>query len=284
MAIGVGDFNMIPSSLAHRLISTHGLVSDSWLSAYPDTPDTLPPGANAQFNIESMGATCDSVLNTWRMPGDTLPPPDTVDPYGKRLDYVFHSPSNSSVRNVRVGMTEPMSMPSQTGGKGGAGGNCTLSDHFSVEVQLALAPNYDQKSALVMAKNPEPIPAESLIEISSSVRAREAQMTDQVGEKPGELYLPVDIISQIFDVQREYTAREVMEKKLRIAHFFASIPVLIGLHVAVWWSPHNGVAFLLMLLGWVVAVTGVMDGLIGFIFTGSGMHMPPSQSDHKLTI
>ena len=271
---------MIPSSLAHRLISTHGLVSDSWLSAYPTTPDTHPPGANAKFNIEVMGATCDSVLNTWRMPGDTLPPPDTDDPRGKRLDYVFHSPSNSSVRSVKVGMTEPMPMASQTGGKGGAGRNCTLSDHFSVEVQLSLAPNPVQQRALAAAKNPTPLSAESLIEIAGAVRAREAEITDQVGEKEGELYLPTNIIDQIFDVQREYTAREIVEKKWRIAHFFASIPVLIGLHVAVWWSPHNGVSFLLMLLAWVVAVTGTLDGLIGFIFTGSGKEtQPPSHQD-----
>jgi len=263
---------MIPSSLAHRLISTHGMVSDSWLSAYPTTPDIHPPGANARFNIETMGATCDSVLNTWRMPGLELPPPETVDPRGKRLDYVFHSPSNSSVRSVKVGMTEPMDMPSQTGGKGGAGRNCSLSDHFSVEVQLALVPDHEQQLELARAMNPDPIPRESLIDIAGSARAQDAEMSRQVGQLSGEKYLPVDIIDNIFTVQREYTAREVKEKFWRIAHFWASIPVLILLHVAVWWSPHNGVSFLIMFLGWVVAVTGVMDGLIGFIFTGSGMY------------
>jgi sphingomyelin phosphodiesterase 2 len=262
---------MVPSSLAHRLISTHGLVSDSWLSAFPDTPDIHPPGANAQFNIETMGATCDSVLNTWRMPGLTLPPPDTADPRGKRLDYVFHSPVTSSVRSVKVGMTEPMHMPSQTGGKGGAGRNCSLSDHYSVEVQLALAPNYDQQRALALAKNPDPVSHEALIDIAGSARAQEAEMSYQIGEKEGEKYLPLDIIDQIFAVHNEYNNREIKEKKWRIAHFFASVVVLILLHVAVWWSPHNGVAFLIMFLGWIVAVTGVMDGLIGFIFTGSGM-------------
>lgn len=274
---------MIPSSLAHRLISTHGMVSDSWLSAYPNTPDTHPPGANAKFNIEMMGATCDSVLNTWRMPGDTLPPPTTLDPRGKRLDYVFHSPSNSSVRSVKVGMTEPMAMPSQTGGKGGAGRNCTLSDHFSVEVQLALVPDIKQQQELAAAKNPTPVPGDALIEIAGAVRAREAEITGQVGEKTYEKYLPISIIDQIFGVLREYTAREIKEKKWRIAHFFVSIPVLIGLHVGVWWSPHNGIAFLLLLLSWVVAVTGTLDGLIGFIFTGSGTENTPCP-EYRLTM
>ncbi|KAA8907530.1 Endonuclease/exonuclease/phosphatase [Sphaerosporella brunnea] len=269
VAIGLGDFNMIPSSLAHRLISTHGLVSDSWLSAYPDTPDVAPPGRSAQYNIETMGVTCDSVLNTWRMHGLTLPPPETNDPGGKRLDYIFHSPTNSSVRSVKVGMTEPMDMPSQTGGKGGAGRNCSLSDHFSIEVQLALAPNYEQQRALADAKNPTPVSHESLIDFAGPARAREAEMSHQIGEKGGEKYLPSDIIEEIFAVHKEYNDREIKEKKWRIAHFFLSVIVLILLHVAIWWSPHNGVAFLIMVLGWIIAVTGVLDGLIGFMFTGS---------------
>ncbi|KAF8545448.1 Endonuclease/exonuclease/phosphatase [Trichophaea hybrida] len=269
VVIGAGDFNMIPSSLGHRLISTHGLVSDSWLSANPNTPDIHPPGASAQYNIETMGATCDSVLNTWRMPGDTLPPPDTVDPYGKRLDYVFHSPTNSSIRAIKVGMTEPMDMPSQTGGKGGAGRNCTLSDHFSVEVQVALAPNYEQQQALAAAKNPSPIPTDSLVDIAGPARAHEAKLTQQVGEKEREKYLPLGIIDEIVVVQREYTAQEIDEKRWRIAHFFASLPVLIAIHVVVWWTQHAAIAFMLVFVSWLVAVTGVINGLIGFIFLGS---------------
>lgn len=239
VAIGLGDFNMVPSSLAHRIISTHGRVADSWLAAHPLTPAAPPPAASARFNIDVMGATCDSALNTWRMPGPTLPPPDAADsPHAKRLDYVFHSPRNSAVRAARVAMTEPMPMPAQTGGKGGAGRNCSLSDHFALEVQLLLAP--------------------------SSAQRRE-------GEREGERYLPESTIDEIFAVLREYMAREIGEKKWRIFHFFASIPVLVGLHVAVWWSPHHAVDFLLVLLAWSVAVTGVLDGLVGFIFTGSGI-------------
>jgi sphingomyelin phosphodiesterase 2 len=258
---------MIPSSLAHRIISTHGLVTDSWLSAYPNTADIHPPGSNAQYNIEKMGATCDSILNTWRMQGTSLPPPDTVDPRAKRLDYVFHSSRNSSVRNVTVGMTKPMTLASAKGGR------CSLSDHFAVEVQLALAPDYGQQQALVSARNPEPIPSRALVDIAGAARAEEAELTGQVGGKEHERYLDTHIIDEIFAVHAMYAAREVKEKKWRIGHFFASIVALVGLHVGVWWSPHNGVAFALMFISWVVAVTGVIDGLIGFLFTGSGTYL-----------
>ena len=283
VAIGLGDFNMVPSSLAHRIISTHGRVADSWLSAHPLTPAAPPPAASARFNIETMGATCDTVLNTWRMPGPTLPPPDAADsPHAKRLDYVFHSPRNSAVRAARVTMTEPMPMPAQTGGKGGAGRNCSLSDHFALEVQLLLAPSLAQQRALAAATShpaaalpavasPPPPPPPPLVDLAGPGRAREGEGEgDGTGVGEGDRYLPQSVIDEIFAVLHEYMAREVGEKKWRIAHFFASIPVLVGLHVAAWWSPHYAVNFVLVLLAWIVAVTGTLDGLVGFVFTGSG--------------
>ncbi|KAI5846529.1 Endonuclease/exonuclease/phosphatase [Morchella snyderi] len=269
IVIGAGDFNMVPSSLAHRLITTHGLVSDSWLSMYPDTPAVSPPGSTAKANIENLGITCDSVLNTWRMPGPVLPSPETYDPHAKRLDYVFHSPSTSSVRDVTVGMTEPMSMPSQTGGKGGAGGYATLSDHFSVEVHLSLTPNPAQQAALAAARAPPRVPEAMLVDVAGDARAGEARLAGQVGEVECERYLPVGIIDEVQALIRSYTRREEGEYFWRIAHFWGSLPVLVGCHVAVWWSPHNAVAFALMLVAWVVAVTGGLDGLIGFLFMGS---------------
>lgn len=261
---------MIPSSLAHRIITTHGLVSDSWLSAHPTTPSIAPPGTSAKTNLEDHGATCDSVLNTWRMATPTLPPPETEDPNGKRLDYIFHSPRYSSVQEIKVGMTEPMPMPSQTGGKGGAGRCCSLSDHFSVEVTISLVPNNQQQQALAAARNAERISEPVLVDIAGEVRAGEALIANQLGEVVSEQHLPPDIIDEILELVAKYTKREKFEYNWRICHFWGSIVALVGLHVGVWWSPNNGVSFALMFISWVVAVTGGLDGLIGFLFMGSG--------------
>jgi sphingomyelin phosphodiesterase 2 len=270
IAIAAGDFNMIPSSLAHRIISTYGLVSDSWLSKYPDTPAMQPTDSTAKYNIEVLGATCDSVVNTWRMPGPTRPPDSTVDPHAQRLDYIFHSAHNSSIAEIKVGMIEPMPMPSQTGGKGGAGKECTLSDHFSVELKLRLAPSVQQTTAMIRVRSTS-ISHASLVEITGEARAQEAEIVDQVGVKD-ERYIPASILSDIMAVEKEYFQKEEKEYFWRIFHFWASIPVLLGTHVAVWWSPHNGVSFALLLVAWVVAVTGTLDGLIGFIFTGAELN------------
>jgi sphingomyelin phosphodiesterase 2 len=37
LVIGLGDFNMVPLSLAHRLISTHAPVRDVWRLLHPDS-------------------------------------------------------------------------------------------------------------------------------------------------------------------------------------------------------------------------------------------------------
>lgn len=252
---------MIPSSLAHRIISTHGLVADSWLSAFPDTPSVIPDNTIASDGLEFHGATCDSVLNTWRTPKGMVPTPESQDPRAKRLDYIFHSPKHSSVKAIKVGMTEPVEINGQ---------KHSLSDHFSVEVTLALLPNQHQQYALSRGLSMEPVPHDRLIEIAGDARAEEAEIVNQVGEKD-EQYLPQDVLEEILAVRKKYYEKEVREKSMRLGHFWASIPALVAVHVGVWWSPHNGVAFMLTFLAWVIAVTGGLNGLIGFIFVNSGM-------------
>jgi sphingomyelin phosphodiesterase 2 len=45
--------------------------------------------------------------------------------------------------------------------------------------------------------------------------------------------------------------------------------ISVGCLIAVWWSPRNFVAFLLMLVSTLGLGAGVIDGLIGGLFVGS---------------
>lgn len=209
------------------------------------------------------------------MPGPNIPPPDSADPKAQRLDYVFHSPRMSSVRRVKVGMTEPMQVKGKSGKE-----TISLSDHFAVDVVLALVPSEQQQNALSRGHSMDLQPMRTLIEVAGPARAQEADIVDQIGETD-EVYLPQGVLEDILAVRRSYAAREEKEYTWRIAHFWVSIPALIATHIGVWWSPHNGVSFMLVLLSWVIAVTGVMDGLIGFIFTGSGRQRPVCCSDGR---
>jgi hypothetical protein len=80
--VALGDFNMTPLSLAHRLVTAHGGVVDAWRVVHPhsatgaaaDRPDEFrgvgvgdSTGVpSAAYNLAVNGTTCDSALNTWR--------------------------------------------------------------------------------------------------------------------------------------------------------------------------------------------------------------------------
>jgi sphingomyelin phosphodiesterase 2 len=251
VVLGLGDFNMLPLSLAHRLIEAHGGVRDIWRIKKPESAlgawedghgrDDKGKGSDCPsvaWCLNEAGATCDSKLNTWRWSKamrkdlangrDTLIDPETADPRAKRLDYIFFSPGQNSnwawdVTSARVGMTQRH--PEL---------KCSLSDHFSIEATLTRAPN---------------------------------PLSSQSQSKPSPL--PTLTYDQILTMTRAYMLRERTQRKLRIGHFFFQLSFSIGCLLGVWWAPHNYVSFILMLLSSVGLSVGVIDGLMGFLFVGS---------------
>ncbi|KAF1829743.1 hypothetical protein BDW02DRAFT_560506 [Decorospora gaudefroyi] len=261
LVIGMGDFNMIPLSLAHRIIETHSPVRDVWRILRPDSSigaakDKVEQARgvsmpSAQFNITVNGATCDSELNSWRWNkahlrrlarGENVQiDPAVPDPRAKRLDYIFfssgryHNPETQEqtaeweFKEASVGMT--MRHPTL---------HCSLSDHFSVEATLkrtSTAPSAVQLSPL---------------------------------EIP-ERYLPIEAYDEILATTLKYQVRERVQRKLRIGHFFFQLSFSVGCLIGVWWSPKNYVSFILMLLSTLGFSVGVIDGLMGLLFIGSEM-------------
>lgn len=99
LVVGLGDFNMLPMSLEHRLITGLAPVRDVWRVLHPDSslgPANHPaekarrrPVPTAEFNIRENGASSDGPYNTWRWtkaqqkllgPGKppVTVPPDTI--------------------------------------------------------------------------------------------------------------------------------------------------------------------------------------------------------------
>ncbi|PQE31909.1 putative inositol phosphosphingolipids phospholipase C protein [Rutstroemia sp. NJR-2017a WRK4] len=285
LVLALGDFNMVPLSLAHRLISTHSTTKDVWMVLHPDCSVGAAieeaekarrrPIPTADFNLQENGATCDSVLNTWRWNkgqqkrlGPNRPkieiPGDTPDPRAKRLDYIFANtcfdPTNPTsggwvVESARVGMTERH--PTL---------QCSLSDHFSVEATLVhttYASPADQTklnaSAVSNGVYLQTAPSES--------RLNGPHLQLKHSDTPP--YLPVSTYDEILAMIHKYHLRELKQRRFRLGHFVASFFISIGCLVAVWFSPRNFVAFLLMLLSTLGFSAGVIDGLIGGLFVGS---------------
>lgn len=258
LVIGMGDFNMVPLSLAHRIIETHSPVQDVWRILHPDSSHGAAkdkveklrglPMPNAEFNLSTNGTTCDSAFNSWRWneahkkrlkKGENVQiDPAVEDPSAKRLDYVFFSSARHhdartgeetaewALKEANVGMT--MRHPTL---------HCSLSDHFSVECTLTREHN-----------------------------PHAAHASDVVNR-----YLPIETYEEIIATLVKYMDRQRLQRKLRIGHFFFQLSFSIGCLIGVWWSPHNYVSFILMLLSSVGLSVGVIEGLMGLLFGGSEM-------------
>ena len=246
MVLGLGDFNMIPLSLAYRLIEAHSPVRDIWRIVKPDSAigsaenpveqARCKPMPTAEQCLIEHGTTCDSKFNTWRWSKqmkkdlekgkDSVIDPSVPDLRAKRLDYVFFASNTSqtwSVDSVQVGMT--MRHPTL---------RCSLSDHFSIETTLV----------------------------------REKDTATEVEPTPTS-FLPLQTYDEILAMIAKYDMRERKQRRLRLAHFVSEVGISIGCLIAVWWSPRNFVAFLLMLLSTLGLSAGVVDGLMGGLFVGS---------------
>ncbi|RFU31309.1 hypothetical protein B7463_g5039, partial [Scytalidium lignicola] len=284
LVLGLGDFNMIPRSLAHQLISTHSPVRDVWLVLHPDSSlgaaEDLPekarqrPIPTASFNVKENGTTCDSVFNSWRwnkaqqkLLGPGRPQieiaDDTKDPKAKRLDYIFTNTAfNSSdpssggwvIKDVRVGMLERH-----------PDFQCSLSDHFSVEATLVhIIPSKsntvgDDESAMHNGAFLQSPTGDELLSKS---------LESQLSSVPGPRNLPIQVYDEILAMIKKYTERENRQRRLRLGHFAASIIISIGCFIAVWWAPRNFVAFILILISSLGLLAGAVDGLIGGLFVG----------------
>jgi len=283
LVLGLGDFNMIPQSLAHKLISTHSPVKDVWALLHPDSSigaaiDEVEkarrrPIPTADFNLHENGATCDSVLNTWRwnkgqqkLLGAGRPeievPLDTPDPKAKRLDYIFastnydgSSPENGGwvVKTAKVGMTERH--PEL---------QCSLTDHFSVECTLlhTKALSRSKTGSINESAN------ESELFLESPSAGEIAGFNGQL-KATFDKFLPIHVYDEILAMIHKYHARETKQRRYRLGHFVGSFIISVGCWIAVWWSPRNFVSFLLMLLSSLGLAAGVIDGLIGGLFVGS---------------
>ena len=258
IVIALGDFNMIPLSLAHNIVTTHGRSHDVWRLLHPDSSigaweDSVERKRNrsqptAEFNLKENGTTCDSVLNTWRWNKgqqqrlrrgeDIHVDPSTKDPRGKRLDYIFLGDAQSewTVESVKVGMV-----------KRHAKLKCSLSDHFSVEAILTRG-----------AKG------------GARTTSGDMSINEKLVNTPEDpLYLSPETYKAIQAVTSSYAARERLQRRLRVTHFWIQVAISVICHISVWWSPRNFVSFILMFVSTIGLSAGVLDGLIGFLFMSS---------------
>ena len=262
LVIGLGDFNMVPSSLAHRLIESYARVKDVWRILHPGSSlgaadhkaEKLrgKPTPDVEYNLRENGVTCDSPLNTWRWAekdqkrllkgGIVTVDSDRPDPNGKRLDYIFYNANSDNeyrVSTARVGMTQRH----KTLG-------CSLSDHFSIEATLSRIAPIDEAA-----------------QGSSDVRLPSTQLPAPLSSSSS-LDLK-DLVSPILELIHAYTLRQRRQRRFFLSHFLLSLIISVACLTSIWWSPHGWSSFIIALVSTLNLSAGVISGLIGGLFIGS---------------
>jgi sphingomyelin phosphodiesterase 2 len=177
LVLAVGDFNMIPMSLEHQLITTLAPVRDVWRVLHPDSsvgPAHHPaekarrrPVPSAEFNIQENGAASDGPYNTWRWskaqqkllglgkPPVTVPPDTSgmfpsLNPVSSESS-TNHQPQDPRGKRLDYVFASSGDIQALGGGWVVKRANvgmlmphpklgCSLSDHFSVEATLVFQP------------------------------------------------------------------------------------------------------------------------------------------------
>lgn len=284
LVIGLGDFNMVPLSFAHVLVESRANVQDIWRVAKPassigasvDPPEkerrkrtNEEETPNVDVSLREHGHTCDSVLNTWRWNkahrkqlanGQDRKVLETdLDPRAKRLDYIFFSGISQGwkVTDVKVALTErhPTLL-------------CSLSDHFAVQTTL--------ERSRTKPSPPANIEAHAALKDTrtedASVEVAEFDDKDfdkAVSDLPTKGLVGQDFYKDILAMIEKYKLRERRQRRYGVLHFLGAAITSIGCFIAVWWSPRNFVAFILILLSTFGIMGGTLNGLIGGFFVGS---------------
>lgn len=276
LVIGLGDFNMLPSSFAHRLITAQCPVRDVWRELHPDSSvgaaiDAVEKARNrpipsAEFNLVENGATCDGAFNTWRWSkalrkrlakGEDVPvDKDAPDPRAKRLDYIFAGDGGYppdfpaprwSVESTQVSMTQRH--PTL---------RCSLSDHFAVEAVITRSPATIPPSTQTNEGQTPPSPDSPSFHKTSST-----QVSPNAALSP-------DTYDHIIEMIHTYVLRERSQRRWRLVHFLASVIISIGCLVGVWFvGSRTYIGFILILVSTLNFGAGILDGLIGGLFVSS---------------
>lgn len=282
LVIGLGDFNMLPSSFAHRLITAHAPVKDVWQYLHPDSSlgaaidaaerQRNRPIPTAEFNLTENGATCDGAFNTWRWSKEqrkrlergeeVTVDPQVPDPRAKRLDYIFvgdggYPPSFPEPRwrieSARIAMTQRH--PTL---------RCSLSDHFAVEAVIT-------RNGGHMPSSPHQPPAaeQATLDADHTPYPIAHSQTQPSNPNTG---LTAETYTHILHMISSYVSRERTQRLFRLSHFLLALIISIGCLVAVWWTDRVHppyIAFIFIFVSTLGFGAGILDGLIGGLFVSS---------------
>ncbi|VEU22679.1 DEKNAAC103742 [Brettanomyces naardenensis] len=226
----VGDLNSRPGSLPYRILSNEGQLHDSWELLHGPSDPLEVAKMSPQDQVDLAATTCDSTINTWRA--------QRAPTEACRLDYALIGGAKLTPVDAGVVFTERIP---DVG---------SYSDHFAYTATFEME---DKPEAIKeVARKRRPTTTESTIDATTYETSTLLTVYDDARA----------LILEYLDT----TSRH--QKTYRFYHFVVSIilfvifiPVII---VVSYQAPWASVIF--FIVGCVVTVTGVIDGLISFLF------------------
>ncbi|CAG8537943.1 7411_t:CDS:2 [Funneliformis caledonium] len=241
--IAIGDFNSHPESLVHKLITTHGQMTDAWQSQVPSSPSSVSSTSihqqtsvpfDPQNSIIQKGYTSNSPLNTWSK--ITIKQAERDLYAGQRIDFIFYrKTSRFWCSGSRVVFTDKI--PELA---------VSYSDHFGVEATFTLVGR--DKNAVIPLSVWEQGQYEHLHELDTRT------------------------LKTVEDMFKKDLSRSQTSSRIQLFFFYLSLIVIIGL-VAFGVLLASSVTFsqfwiniiIVMIIG-PIASLGTVMGLHGFLF------------------
>ena len=97
---------------------------------------------------------------------------------------------------------------------------------------------------------------------------RDKDLDHAISTQPTQPRVDQEFLNDILAMVERYKLRERRQRRYGLTHFVGAALTSIGSFVAIWWSPRNYVAFILILLSTFGIMGGTLNGLIGGLFVG----------------
>lgn len=228
----VGDLNSRPGSLQYNILEKEARLNDSWELLNGKTDLQLVKTMDPWEQIIRAATTCDSILNTWRS--------DRRLDEACRLDYALVD--NNMLRPIKANVEFTEKIP----------GIGSYSDHFAYTATFKL----NEKK---IDQNNETIEDGKISYGSKNIDTNTTAENDELIKMYTDLKA---LISNYMETTLKW------QRKWRMWHFVGSMVVSIGIMpvitVVSFTAPWSSILF--YTFGCVVFATGIINGLISFLF------------------
>lgn len=284
-----GDLNTRPESVGMKLLQ-YSHLRDAWTDSHDFKEYTIHEIAQMtpEEQITLAGVTSDSQLNSWRA--------NYAIDRAKRLDYIFYDAETATPIESQVAFVEPepsvgsvsdhfafeakflliedpnlpLGLPTLSSTldetNSSSNGMNTYSNNMPDQLDgNGIASAHFTSSNIPSLRNHHSPASKSDLGLVNTVKPVAISQLSAADDVNGLRELHHELLKII----EEYKPTCSFQALWRLSHFWLSVLFVVGLCIAVWWGAAKNrsyVGFIFIIAAVLAAVTGVLNGLMGFLF------------------